>query len=252
MFNFDTLKKKFLFLKNINITKYVIALLIFLVFSLALFVYCLSTKELISDEIFYIVTIALLGWLFTFLINLNVQNSEITKRLEIEAFKEVNKTIENTAIILAKMESSYSDICKQIEETSSVVVSPSSLLNTLEETYKKVNQANICLPEILQKIKLNFKTHEIVLEEFSKLLSDLENEFLKGIIITDGVEKYFSTLLKTRDKITLKDILEFKEKCKAVEKTIKKICPLLSNYRIEIMNKMLGPIFGRKLPKQEI
>ena len=122
----------------------------------------------------------------------------------------------------------------------------------MEEIYKEVNQANICLPEIWQKIKLNFKTHEIILEEFSELLSDLENEFLKSIIITGGVEKYFSTLLETRDKITTEDILVFKEKCKAVEKIIKKIGPLLSNYRIEIMNKMLGPIFGRKLPKQEI
>ncbi len=249
MFNFDTFKKKFAFSKNIKIAKCGIVLLIFLVFSLALLVYYLSIKELISADIFYIITIALLGWLFTFLINLIVQNSEIAKRLEIEAFKEVNKTIENAATVLAKMESSYSNICKQIEKTSSAVDPPSSLLNTLEEIYKEVNRANICLPEILQKIKLNFKAHEIILEEFSELLSDLENEFLKSIIITDGVEEYFSTLLKTRDKTTTKDILVFKEKCKAVEKTIKKMCPLLSNYRIEIMNKMLGPIFGRKLQK---
>lgn len=275
MFNFDAfkseykknLKKNFAFLKNQKggITGFVLFMVICIMVLVA-FAYHLMTKKLISGEFFFGSIVVFLGWLFVLQVNIIrmkqnreddsiARNNEIIKRLKIETFKEVNKTIENTAKVLAKMESCYFHICKQAEETTlSAVDSPSSLLNRLEEIYNEINQASICLPELWQKINLDFKAHEIILGEFSKLLSDLDVQFHESILLTNELENYFSIdspFLKNKGNITQEDISTLKKKCKTVKKKIEKIDSLLSDYRIAVTNQILGPIFGRELSKKK-
>lgn len=272
LFNFDTFKNEYkkhfrknsVFLKNQKggITK-VVFFTVISILTLAAITYCLFRKELISEDFFFLSIVALLGWLFALITNLIhtkqnredniiIQNNEIIKRLEIDAFKEISKTIENTATVLAKKETCYFHICRQVEETDlTTVVSLSSLLKTLEDTYNKMSQATMGLPELWKKINLSVKTYEIILRKLNELLLALENEFQTSIVLTHGLEKYFSTL-KTKNNLTINDISALKEKCENIEKKINKIGLLLTGYHVAATNQILGPVFGCKLPSKEI
>ena len=90
----------------------------FIIIFFPLCAYYLSKIGIITNEDFADNVLRFEGWVVALLIawihirknredNLIIQNNKIIKRLGVEAFKEVNRTIENTATVLAKMETFY-------------------------------------------------------------------------------------------------------------------------------------------------
>lgn len=247
---------KLFFKRNIA---YFLTLFIILLFPIGAY-FLLVKKELITEEAFYGNLLGFAGWIIALLIawihirknredNLIIQNNKIRKRLEIEAFKEVNKTIEKTATILAEKEACYYHMYIQIGEarlnnTESTIL----LLSGLKNIYNKMSQQTIGLPELWKIFNLSIKAHEIILTEFEGLLNILEAKFKASILSTFKFETFFLNL-KAEDNLTKNDLSTLKKECKTIRKNLLSIGLCLKNYRVETMNKILGPIFDRKIQK---
>jgi len=217
-------------------------------------------KELITEEAFFSNVLVFVGWIIALLIawihirknredNLAIQNNEIKKRLEIEAFKEINKAIEKTATILAEKETCCYHMYERMNEAclNNTRFTISSL-RSLKNTYNKMSKRTMGLPELWKIFNLNINAHEIILIEFEELLSILENKFMASILLTLDFEKLFLKL-KKKNSLTRNDLLKLKKECMAIKKNLSAIGLSLNNYRVETMNKIMGPIFDRKIQK---
>ena len=255
------LKKNSVFFKNKKGgTTGVVLFTITSIFTLAVFTYILFVKKLIPEDFFFGSIVVYLGWLFVFLTGLfnrkqnrednsRIQNNEIRKRLEIEAFKEVNKAIEKTATILAEKESCYYHMYTQMNEAPlDNTKSINLLLSGLEVIYNKMGQQTVGLPELWKIFNLRIKAHEIVLTEFEESFNVLKAKFKGSISLTRKFKKLFLDFKKS-DNLTKNDLFTLKEKCKTIKGSLSGLGLCLKNYRVEIMNKMLGSIFNRKIQK---
>ena len=112
-----------LFLKR-NIT-YFLTFFVISIFPISAY-FLLVKKELITEEAFYSNVLGFAGWLIALLIawihirknredNLIIQEKEIKKRLEIDAFKEINKIIEEVNLALSEVGAYYGyELIKEI------------------------------------------------------------------------------------------------------------------------------------------
>jgi len=265
LFNFDifkseyknNFKKNFIFLKNQKggITE-VVLLTVILILSLAVLVYYLLIKELIPEEFFFMSIVALLGWLFAFLTglihtrqnredNLIIQDNEIKKRLEIEAFKEVNKTIEEINVALSEIGAYYGyELIKALSFNESTL-----FLDKLQKTYIQLNkQMEDRLLMLWIKYQLKIRAHEIVLIRFNDLKKKLDFKFKKSVLLTSEFGNY-TQRLKTKNSLSNDEILEIKNKCEKIDKSFSSLGKGLTDYGLELQNEMLGEIFNSKIPK---
>lgn len=275
MFNFNTFKSEYkkhfknnsVFLKNQKggITE-VVLLSVILILSLAVLVYYLLIKELIPEEFFYMSIVALLGWLFAFLTglfhtrqnredNLIIQNNEIKKRLEIEAFKEINKVIVENEEILTDIATYYVFTWKLKIENSIKNKKPNNSeivleTHTLTHIHLEAREQNTRLIELWKNFIISIETYEIVLIRFNKFKEVLNKEFRKMLSMTNDFENY---IIKLSRKTLLKgDLATLDEKMSEIDNKIMDISCYLRDYRIEIMNSMLGDIFHSKVSKRKV
>jgi uncharacterized membrane-anchored protein YhcB (DUF1043 family) len=265
LFNFDTFKneskkhfkRNSVFLKNQKggITE-VVLFTVILILVLAVLVYCLLIKELIPDEFFYMSIVALLGWSFALLTglihtrqnredNLIIQNNEIKKRLEIEAFKEVNKTIEEINIALSEIGSYYGyELIKALSFNESTF-----FLDKLQKTYNQLNkQMRDKLLVLWVKFQLKIRAHEIILIRFNDLKKKLDFKFKKSVLLTSEFVKY-TQRLKTKDSLSKDEFLEIKNECEKIDKSFSVLGKGLTDYGLELQNEMLGEIFNSKISR---
>ena len=221
-----------------------ISLLITLDLLLVLLLYYLSTKKMVSDEFFYIGSIAFLGWLFTFWINMTVQNKEIKKRLEIEAFKEVNKMIEEINLASSEIGAYYGyELIKEFSPDRDPL-SLSKLAN-----YTKLNkEMEDKLLTLWIKFRLKIRAHEIVLIRFNDLKNKLDLKFKKSVLLTSEFVNYTQKIIK-KNSLAKNELLEIKNKCIKIDKSLSNLGHGLTDYGIELQNEMLGEIFNSKIPK---
>lgn len=236
-------------------------LTIFIIFLFPLGAYFLLVKKaLIAKEAFFSNVLGFASWIIALLIawihirknredNLAIQNGEIRKRLEIEAFKEVNKTIEKTAMILAEKETCYYRMYIQMNEARlNDKESTILLLSSLRNIYNKMSHETMGLPELWKKFNLSIMAYEIILTEFEGSLDILRAKFKASIVLTLKFEKVLLNL-KENDSLTKNVLPTLKKECKAIKKNLTDIGLCLKNYRVETMNKIMGPIFDRKIQK---
>ena len=265
MFNFNALrneykkhfKKNFIFLKNQKggITEVVLLTVILILCLIGLVCYLLI-KKMIPEEFFFMSLIALLGWLFALITsliyinqnrkdNLIIQNNEIRKRLEIEAFKEINKTIEEINIALSEIGAYYGyELIKALSFNESTL-----FLDNLRITYIQLNkQMEDKLLLLWLKFKLKIRTHEIVLIRFKDLKNKMDFKFKKSIMLA-GEFGNFTQRLKTRSSLSKDEFLEIKNKCEKIDKSFSSLGKGLTDYGLELQNEMLGEIFNSKIPK---
>ncbi len=266
MFNFDILKseyknhfkKNFVFLENQKGGIAVVVLLtVIIIFSLAGLVYCLLMKDLIPKEFFYMSIVALLGWLSAFLTglfltnqnrkdNLIIQNNEIKKRLEIEAFKEVNKMVEEINIALSEIGAYYGyELIKELSSNEDT-----SFLGKLQN-YTQINkQMEDKLLMLWLKYNLKIRTYEIVLMRFNDLKNKLDLKFKKSVLFASEFGNY-TQRIKTKNSLTSNELLEIKNKCIKIDNSFSSLGKDLTDYSRELQNEMLGEIFNSKIPKPE-
>ncbi len=265
MFNFDAFKSKyknhfkknFVFFKNQKggITE-VVLFTVILILSLIGLVCYLLIKKLILEEFFFMSIIALLGWLFAFITsliyinqnrkeNLIIQNNEIRKRLEIEAFKEVNKMIEEINLALSEIGAYYGyELIKALSINESTL-----FLDKLQKTYIQLNkQMEDRLLILWIKYQLKIRAHEIVLIRFNDLKKKIDRKFKKTILTTSEFGNY-AQRLKIKDTLTSNELLEIENKCIKIDKSSSSLGKGLTDYGLELQNEMLGEIFNSKIPK---
>jgi len=257
---------KLFFKRNIA---YFLTFFIILLFPMGAY-FLLVKKELITEEAFYGNLLGFAGWIIALLIawihirknredNIIIQNNEIRKRLEIEAFKEVNKMIEKTSLALADIGTYYCyTFIKElrldiIELASNETIISSSMLPSgkLQRIHTIASQQTTRLLELWTNFLLIISANEIVLIRFDNLKNILGSKFKKSCLLTSNFEKHILRL-KTKNRLSKNDLLEFENECEKIDENLTDLSQDLTNYGIELMNELLGEIFKSKVPKLKI
>jgi len=275
LFNFDTFKsdyknhfkKNFVFLKNQKggIIK-VVLLTIISILSLAVLTYFLWVKKLIPGEFFFGSIVVFLGWLFAFLTglihtrqnredNLIIQNNEIKKRLEIEAFKEVNKMIVKNQDALADISVFYTSTLKNKIRAEIIHSNDNEIVlvkNVLKNLYLEVREQNTNLIGAWKNFIVSIETYEIVLIRFNKLKDALNEEFRKILFVVDDLEIYILKITRKKSLERKTDLDELDQKILGINEKLMDLAGYLSDYRVELMILALGDIFPSKIPKRKV
>ena len=243
-----------LFFKS-NIT-YFLTIFIILLFPISAY-FLLVKKELITEEAFYGNLLVFAGWIIALLIawinirknredNIIIQNNEIRKRLEIEAFKEVNKMIEEVNLALSEIGAYYG--YELIKELSS---NEDSLFLSKLQSYTQFNKKmEDKLLMLWIKYKLKIRSHEIALLQFNDLKNKIDLKFKDSVLFASEFGKYIQTI-KTKNSLTSNELLEIKNKCIKIDKCFSILGKGLTEYGLELQNEMLGGIFKSKVPKPQ-
>ena len=209
---------------------------------------------MIPEEFFFASIVVFLGWLFVFLTglihtrqnredNLIVQNNEIKKRLEIEAFKEVNEMVEEVNIALSEIGTYYGyELIKELSSNEDTL-----FLGKLENYIQFNKQMEDKFITLWIKFELKIRAHEIVLIQFGDLKSKLSSKFKKSYLFTSKFGNYTKGI-KTKNSLTKDELLEIKNKCIEIDKSFSLLGKGLTDYSIKLQNEMLGEIFNSKIP----
>lgn len=243
---------------------YILAILFILLF--LVFLYLLVIAGHITRNEFIGILINLSGWVVALSIalihirknredNLIIQKNEIKKRLEIEAFKEINKVIIENEEILTDIATYYVFTWKLKIKNSikNKKLSDGEIVletHTLANIHLEAREQNTRLIELWKNFIISIETYEIVLIRFNKFKEVLNKEFRKMLSMTNDFENY---IIKLSRKTLLKgDLATLDEKMSEIDNKIMDISCYLGDYRIEIMNSMLGDIFHSKVPKRKV
>lgn len=233
-------------------TTILLVLLYIIVVSLLCYLGVLSGENLV------LTFTAALGWLVALLIaiihldrarrdNQAAKKYEIKKRLEIEAFKEINKAINEFS-----------------SKITSFLVFFSSLPNTLElhlqdplifkfdliQIDQEMRSKNVDLLKGSADFLLTIEANEIAVIEYDHFRKYIgfRKEDLR-VLISD-FDLYFTKI--KMDRLEQEEgFLEFKEKCEQISELGHELISYLFDYRIILMNSLLKDIFMKSVPPRK-
>jgi len=252
---------KIFFKRNIA---YFITFLIILLFPIGAY-FLLVKKELITEEAFYSNLLGFAGWIIALLIawihirknredNLIIQEKEIKKRFEIESFKEINKVMVENEDGLTDISTYYIFTWKQKIRNSIKDLNDNEIIltnNILTNIYLEAREQNTRLIELWKNFIVSIETYEIALIQFNKLREVLNNKFKEILFITNDFEKYILNLARKQSLNKETDLAELDKKMLEINNKIMDIACYLRDYRIELMNSVLGDIFHSEVPKRK-
>jgi len=252
---------KIFFKRNIA---YFITFLIILLFPIGAY-FLLVKKELITEEAFYSNLLGFAGWIIALLIawihirknredNLIIQEKEIKKRFEIESFKEINKVMVENEDGLTDISTYYIFAWKQKIRNSIKDLNDNEIIltnNILTNIYLEAREQNTRLIELWKNFIVSIETYEIALIQFNKLREVLNNKFKEILFITNDFEKYILNLARKQSLNKETDLAELDKKMLEINNKIMDIACYLRDYRIELMNSVLGDIFHSEVPKRK-
>jgi len=182
--------------------------------------------------------------------NQKLKKEEIRKSLEIDAFREINGAIINFANVLSEASRDYEwrpfrfqrDWAWDKEHLQKGGLRFHNMKAAME-----VDEERQGLMRRLDKFKLTIEAHKIAVIQF-----DHETKYIKSE--TDRLDKSIVELrhfmmMKNRDDLFMDQVFsDFKKKCQQIEEKLNEIGKYLGDYRIELMNEFMGPIFERSIP----
>jgi len=252
---------KLFFKRNIA---YFLTFFIILLFPIGAY-FLLVKKELITEEAFYSNLLGFAGWIIALLIawihirknredNLIIQEKEIKKRFEIESFKEINKVMVENEEGLTDISTYYIFTWKQKIRNNIKDLNSNEIIltnNILTNIHLEAREQNTRLIELWKNFIVSIETYEIALIQFNKLREVLNNKFKEILFITNDFEKYILTLARKQSLNKETDLAELDKKMLEIDNKIMDIACYLRDYRIELMNSMLGDIFCSEVPKRK-
>jgi len=200
----------------------------------------LSLKDFINYSAIFI------GWLVALsLVWIRLRES-VKKSLEIDAFKEINKTITNFYGVLSKILVSYlgmpSDLKLHMEY-------PDTFKFDLKEINLNIDKNKIELLEGLKDFVYAIEAYEIAIIKFDHLRKYIQ---LKVDDIVELLKDFQNFLLNTDiSELKTNKNQQFKERSKKINNELDDIAAYLFDYRIELMNYFLGDIFHTKVPHRK-
>jgi hypothetical protein len=176
------------------------------------------------------------------------KKEEIKKSLEISAFREINKARHELSDTISSISVSYLKL-------------PSDL--TMHFKYPEVFKFNKL--EIVMKIRSQMYEVSGALVNFILTIESNEIALIKyhyyRLFITfrvkdieqkiDNFQKYFENI-KKEELLVKENFLKFKEYCNEINEDLWNIGAWLHDYRIALMNSMLGDIFETKVPIRKV
>ncbi len=217
----------------------------------------LHSKVLTRENAVLSVTTAL-GWLVALWIalihldrarrdNQAAKKYEIKKRLEIEAFKEVNKAInEYSGKITSIMTLFFYTLPSKLELH---IKNPKLFKFDLVHIDQEIGITRANLYEGNAKFLLTIEANEIAIIEYDhyrKYINFRTDDLYK--LLDDFFEYFYSLNI---DNLNNKQVfLEFKKKCAPIHELAQDILSYLFDYRILLMNSMLVDIFDKSVPSR--
>lgn len=235
---------------------YVITVIFILAYALILC--ALKAKDILKPDSFVNNLTVFVGWLVALAIagihlrknrldNIALNKAETKKRLEIEAFKELNKAITDLSRSFGSVSVKYwtwpSKLKLHIENPLIFIFNRSEIDLNFSEQLIKLGHAEV---DFVTAIEGN----EIVIIQFDhfKKFLHLEIEDIKEAV--ECFRSYFSKV-DENDLITREGHLDFEKRCEEMNEQFVQFYTYLYDYRIILMNRLLGQVFETKMPERK-
>ncbi len=176
--------------------------------------------------------------------NRKLKKEEIRRSLEIDAFREINKAVTNFGSVLIGVSSKY-------------LWWPHELKMRKEKPrYHKFDKAKIDSETLQQWIDITKGLTDFLLAIEANEITVIQFDHLRKYIqfkiddVRELIMKLSGYLMSTEREILLTEpgYLDFKRRCKKIEEKLREVGSYLFDYRIELMNSMLGEIFDSQVP----
>jgi len=201
----------------------------------------------------------IVGWLIALLIAINylqknrrdnqiAKKEEIKKSLEIDAFREINKSVTIFSHVISDISGYFRSLysINLFLHRRNPTIAKFNKMETILELRKKHENLIQGLTRFLIAIELN----EIAVIQFDHLRKYIQFQIDDVNDKIDNFEKYFNKTEKEK-LVSEKGYSEFKENCEEIIEYFVNIQSYLFDYRIELMNSLLSDIFDTKVPMRK-
>ena len=235
---------------------YIFTLLLVLAYIIVLYV--LKNRGKIQEGTFASGMTAFVGWLVALLIvwihlrknrldNLTLNKQETKKRLQIEAFRELNNAISKFSNTIGSVSVSYWTWPSKLELHRR---NPSIFSFNRTEVNPKISEQIIELAYGEVDFFTAIEANEIVIVQFDHL-----RKFIQFRIddVKEAIERFRSYFSEVDDEYLAKSegYLDFERRCEEMKEQFVEIECYLYDYRIQLMNSLLGGVFDTKVPERK-
>jgi len=199
------------------------------------------------------------GWLVALLIAINylqknrrdnqiAKKEEFKKSLEIDAFREINKGVTTFSNSISNISAFYRTLysLKLFLFKKNPTIFKFDKVGIIQEMRKEHEN----LIQGLTRFLIAIESNEIVVIQFDHLRKYIQFQIDDVNDKIDNFEQYFNK--KEKEKLVSEEgYSEFKENCDEIIEYFANIQSYLFDYRIELMNLLLGDIFDAKVPMRK-
>jgi len=236
---------------------YLVTLILILAYPIGL--YALKNKGKIDEDTLAVGLTSFVGWIVALLIawihlrknrldNFLLKKQETKKRLEIEAFRELNKAISNFSSTLSSISVPYWTWPGKIKLYRQ---NPQVFSFDIREIDLKISEQIIKMGYAELDFVTTIEAHEIVVLQFDYLRKFI---YLRIEDIKEAIEEFRSYYISKINIEYLKEnegYSEFKKRCNEMNRRFVNIQMYLYDYRIILMNFFLGDVFENVVPERK-
>jgi hypothetical protein len=199
---------------------------------------------------------ATIGWLVALFIAINylkknrkdnqiAKKEELRKNLEIDAFREINKSI----TVFSNAISSVSSFYRALYSLKIFMFRKNPTIFKFDriKIFQEMRSENNILMQGLLKFLSAIESNEIVVIQFDYLRKYIQFQLDDVNDKINNFESYFNKI-EEKNLISEDGYIEFKEKCDEIIEQFTNIQSYLFDYRIILMNSLLSDIFDAKVP----
>ncbi len=173
-----------------------------------------------------------------------LKKEEIRRSLEIDAFREINRAVTNLVDAIADVSNAYFSWSSQLKLH---LIDLQGFQFNKAELDSKISQQRVNLWKKCASFILAIEANEIVVIQFDHLRKYIQFEVDDINEVFRGFQQYL--VCTTMDNLRKeRDSSIFERKCMKIRDKLMSIQNYLFDYRIELMNSMLGEIFDSQVP----
>jgi hypothetical protein len=230
-------------------------LILFVIVGYALLLLILrATTTLTGSDFISNITI-FIGWIVALLIagihlsrtrkdNQTAKKEEIRRTLEIDAFREINKAITNFSSLITEVSTAYLSLPHKLKLH---LEDPQIFKFNKLEVNLETDQHIVKLLRGVTGFVLTIEANEIAVIKFDHLRKYIQ---FKIDDVNNSIRDFRAYLATSRtERLVIGPVnSEFENRCREIHEELDTINCYLFDYRIELMNLMLGEIFDSQVP----
>jgi hypothetical protein len=223
-------------------------------FYLGLIIWC-NHKGLLSPKDFASLLAFFLGWVIALLLllfqlekarddNLRLKQEETKKSFEIEAIRQINRSISSLAVILAGLGGRYLNISKEAENHLDIRGTLSSGIFAIDIIHQDISE----LMTGQRDFSIAIESYEIAILKFMYLVKYIDFQIED---VLELMRSYASHMRHIGDSMLTADKFPgIMERSKRISTILLDICCFLGDLRIEITNFFLGDLFSGQVHRR--